>query len=447
MLENAVIKVVFLTFYNVFMIHLYMDSFLIYYSKKRMLLGWMPFVLWEFIRITSVWNLYPEGILTRQNPGMNLCMNIAVMVIAGLFAYQGELWKRLLFPMMYVALLMVVEAAVVFGLNYVENPDFSMIFYLILSNSLMSVLIVGIRNYVKVKQIHQGYVKDGKSLLILPLMGMNLYYVLYRMALLIKPENKDITRGLIMSAILLLIILLYGYCIYGRMAKEFQISENNRFYVHQLGVYKNYFQMRKEAAQEILRIKHDLKQSFLLIEHMLIQHKYEEAQTMVSSMRGKLCSPHSLRNCTGNLALDAQINQMWETAEEKGIKVKSNIDVQKSLNIADEDLSVILGNAIDNAFEALAKIPDQEQQLWMEVKYIKGILFIQVKNTYFGEQFMGIPKSSKTKKYHGIGLTSMERMVKKYRGKMKIKTEDNWFSLEIVLYENEQRIEPQLNNI
>ena len=123
MLENAVIKAVFLTFYNVFMIHLYMDSFLIYYSKKRMLLGWMPFVLWEFIRITSVWNLYPEGILTRQNPGMNFCMNIAVMVIAGLFAYQGELWKRLLFPMMYVALLMVVEAAVVFGLNYVENPD------------------------------------------------------------------------------------------------------------------------------------------------------------------------------------------------------------------------------------------------------------------------------------------------------------------------------------
>lgn len=138
---------------------------------------------------------------------------------------------------------------------------------------------------------------------------------------------------------------------------------------------------------------------------------------------------------------------MWETAEEKGIKVKSNIDVQKSLNIADEDLSVILGNAIDNAFEALAKIPDQEQQLWMEVKYIKGILFIQVKNTYFGEQFMGIPKSSKTKKYHGIGLTSIERMVKKYRGKMKIKTEDNWFSLEIVLYENEQLMEPQLNNI
>lgn len=123
MLENAVIKAVFLTFYNVFMIHLYMDSFLIYYSKKRMLLGWMPFVLWEFIRITSVWNLYSEGILTRQNPGMNFCMNIAVMVIAGLFAYQGELWKRLLFPMMYVALLMVVEAAVVFGLNYVENPD------------------------------------------------------------------------------------------------------------------------------------------------------------------------------------------------------------------------------------------------------------------------------------------------------------------------------------
>ena len=438
---NAMIKVVFLTFYNVFMINYYMNSFLIYHSKKRMILGWMPFVLWEFIRIISIWNMYPEGILTRQNPGINLFMNIVVMVIAGLFAYQGEIWKRLLFPIMYVALLMVVEAAVVFSLNYWGSSDFSIVFYLFLSNSMMSILIIGIRNYVKFKEIDQGYVKDGKSLLILPLIGMNLYYVLFKIAVLMEMENKEITRGLIMSAILLLIILLYGYSIYGRMAKEFQILENNRSYVNQLDLYKNYFQMKEEAEQEILRIKHDLKQSFLLIEHMLIQHKYKEAQSMVSSMRGNVCSPLGLRNHTGNLALDAQVSQMWETAEEKGVKVNINIDVQKNLNIADEDLSVILGNAIDNAFEALDKISEQEKQIWLEIKFIKGILFVQVKNTYIGEQLIGIPKSSKTKKHHGIGLTSIERMVKKYHGKMKIKTEDNKFSLEIVLYEKEKKVE------
>lgn len=437
---NTMINVVFLTFYNVFMINYYMDSFLIYHSKKRMILGWMPFVLWEFIRIISIWNMYPEGILTRQNPGINLFMNIVVMVIAGLFAYQGEIWKRLLFPIMYVALLMVVEAIVVFGLNYLENSDFSMVFYLFLSNSIMFILIIGIRNYVKVKEIHQGYVKDGKSLLILPSIGIILYYVLYKIAVLMEMENKEITRGLIMSAILLLIILLYGYSIYGRMAKEFQILENNRSYVNQLDLYKNYFQMKEEAEQKILRTKHDLKQNFLLIEHMLIQHKYKEAQSMVSSMRGNISSPLGLRNHTGNLALDAQVSQMWKTAEEKGVRANINIDVQKNLNIADEDLSVILGNAIDNAFEALAKISEQEKRLWLEVKFIKGILFIQVKNTYIGEQLIGIPKSSKTKKYHGIGLTSIERMVKKYQGEMKIKTEDNKFSLEIVLYENEKRI-------
>ncbi len=437
MLENTITKVVFLTVYNVIMINVYMDSFLIYHSKKRMILGWMPFVIWEFIRITSIWHMYPEGILTRQNPGINLFVNILVMVIAGLFAYQGEIWKRLLFPIMYVALLMVVEAAVVFGLNYLENSDFPIAFYLFLSNSMMSMLVFGIRNYVKVKEIRQGYVKDGKSLLILPLIGINLYYVLYKTALLMKTESKEITKGLIMSAILLLIILLYGYCIYGRMAKEFQILENNRFYINQLDLYKNYFHMKEEAEQEILRIKHDLKQSFLLIEHMLIQHQYEEAQNMIISMRGNVCSPLGLRNHTGNLALDAQICQMLETAEQKGIRVNINTDIQNILNIADEDLSVILGNAIDNAFEALTEIVAQEKQLWLDVRYVKGIVFIQVKNTYFGEQLTGIPKSNKTKKYHGIGLASIERMVKKYQGRMKIKTEDNCFSLEVVLYENE----------
>lgn len=434
---NTIIKAVFLTFYNVFIINLYMDSFLTYYSRKRMVIGWFPFILWELARTTSLWKIYPDGILTRQNPGINLIMNITVMVIAGLFAYRDEIWKRLLFPIMYVALLMVVEAAVVFGLYYLKHPDFSMTFYLFLSNTLMSVLVIGIRNYAKVKEIHQGYAKDGKTLLILPLMGINLYYVLYKTAFLIESEDKEAMGGLVLSAIFLLIILLYGYSIYGRMVKEFQILENNSFYINQLTLYKHYFHMKEEADQEILTIKHDLKQKLLLMEYTLIQHQYEEVQNMLSSIRGNVDSPVGLRSHTGNLALDAQVSQMWEMAEEKEIKVDTNIEIKRNVKIADEDLSVILGNAIDNAVEALERIPDQEKQLYLEVRYIKGMLFIQVKNTYLGGQFTGMPKSSKKKKYHGIGLTSIDRMAKKYQGNMKIKTEGKWFFLEVVLYEKD----------
>lgn len=51
-------------------------------------------------------------LLAGQNPGVNLGLNIAVMGAVGLVSYVGEIWKRLLFPVAYIALLTAVEVRV-----------------------------------------------------------------------------------------------------------------------------------------------------------------------------------------------------------------------------------------------------------------------------------------------------------------------------------------------
>lgn len=70
------------------------------------------------------------------------------------------------------------------------------------------------------------------------------------------------------------------------------------------------------------------------------------------------------------------------------------------------------------------------------VRYCKGMLQIRFKNDCAdsGEGRKRI--SSKPGKYHGIGLLSISRIVRKNKGSMKAGVKDGLFCLEITLYED-----------
>jgi len=52
------------------------------------------------------------------------------------------------------------------------------------------------------------------------------------------------------------------------------------------------------------------------------------------------------------------------------------------LSINDADLCVLPGNALDNALEASALVREWKKEVWVFLDYVKGCLFLQVKNYY-----------------------------------------------------------------
>lgn len=130
------------------------------------------------------------------------------------------------------------------------------------------------------------------------------------------------------------------------------------------------------------------------------------------------------------------VNELEAVAKEKGIVVYVDIDVPGKMKFNDEDMSILLGNAIDNAVEALERAEGGNKRIWVSVRYCKGMLQIRFKNDCAdsGEGRKRI--SSKPGKYHGIGLLSISRIVRKYKGSMKAGVKDGLFCLEITLYED-----------
>lgn len=428
---------VFLAVYNIVLVKKYLDIFLEPRQSALGWAGWIPFAVWEVVKIRHTMELRDVEILTGQNPGMNLVLNIVAMGAVGVFSYAAEIWKCLLFPVVYVTLLTASEALVVFGLGYLSGGGISIEVYFLVSNMIISLLVIGIWRHADRLEIQRGAVKRGNHLLIIPFICISLYYILFKAAASAGIYDREILQGLIAAALLVIAALLSVYSLYARLAKEYQILKNNQAYLKQMRAYEMYFSAREKADNELVKMRHDLKQQLILMRNQLVHKEYEEMEKLVDSMIGRAFSLARTKYDTGNLALEAQLNELETVAEEKGIVTYVDIDVPGKMRFRDEDLSVLIGNAIDNAVEALERVEGRNKRIWANICYYKGMLQICFKNDCvdLGEGRNRI--SSKKGKHHGIGLLSISRIVRKYKGSMRTGIKEGLFCLEITLYECE----------
>ena len=109
--------------------------------------------------------------------------------------------------------------------------------------------------------------------------------------------------------------------------------------------------------------------------------------------------------------------------------------------VPEEDLCVILGNILENAFNASTPVPQNQRRITVAMICQEGTVCIEVKNTFKGEL---VPDgksfySSKEKGRHGIGLSSVRSMAEKYSGDVWLNTEPgengvNVFSIQVLLF-------------
>jgi len=143
---------------------------------------------------------------------------------------------------------------------------------------------------------------------------------------------------------------------------------------------------------------------------------------------------------TGNAAVDSVINY------KVGLARKNNINVNLSLlykvqKISDVDISILLGNLLDNAIEACVYMKDiynNEKQIDISIYKKKAYVVITVANTINESILKNNPDFITTKKNkdgHGLGIKSIKNIIKKYNGMIDNFEENGIFVMKIMLVE------------
>lgn len=134
---------------------------------------------------------------------------------------------------------------------------------------------------------------------------------------------------------------------------------------------------------------------------------------------------------TGNRMADAILNSKLSLAAEREITVRTDTNIPVALSMSELDLCIVIGNLMDNAMEACMELPAEKRliRLYMEMK--GNYLYLALTNTAGG----GKKKSFKTTKGsgHGLGISRIDAIVKKYGGYVTRASEDEAFSTEVLL--------------
>lgn len=141
---------------------------------------------------------------------------------------------------------------------------------------------------------------------------------------------------------------------------------------------------------------------------------------------------------TGNVMIDAILNSKISLAKQRGIMIDAKAIVPEKLDtsISEVDLSLIIGNLMDNAMEACMRVEDPEQRfIRLYIDILKGQLYIYVMNATAGalKRVGRVYETLKDSRHHGFGLMRIDKVVERYHGYLDRADEEGVFATEVLL--------------
>jgi sensor histidine kinase regulating citrate/malate metabolism len=209
------------------------------------------------------------------------------------------------------------------------------------------------------------------------------------------------------------------------------ISNQNTYYTKQLNLMKS-------SLESVRSFRHDMRNHLILLNSLVEENEYDEASKVISQITGAIDVKNEYAQ-SGNITVDSILNFNLQEAINKGISVSLELNIPERLNITPFDMSVILGNLLDNAINASSRL-EKDKRLDLKIDYKRGRLFINLSNTYNGIlNYKGdkLITSNKDKEAHGIGMKNINAVLDKYDGVMEIDHTENIFTTIILLYLND----------
>lgn len=190
---------------------------------------------------------------------------------------------------------------------------------------------------------------------------------------------------------------------------------------------KQYTQLQ-ENIENSRRLKHDLKHHMLAIYEYLNQNETQQAADYIQKYLHTLQEFELLKFCDHQI-VNMIVSHYYALAKKYDIDFQVQIKLTKELSIANSDLTVILGNLLENAVTAASKTSQKERSIQLNIILHRKMLAITVDNSFDGTiQCTAAGEYLSTKENHnGMGLKSIADISEKYNGGVEFCHDDKEF--------------------
>lgn len=363
--------------------------------------------------------------------------NFLLTALIGYTLYHGSVKKVLFLSAIGCAVGMLTEIFVAFSLQLFENSLESSIAVGLIASRL---LLLSMVHAVSIYQHQRAH--DTPSLFCwILLLCITFFSIFIIHTIYYLKQYSDSSFGNLLSfisAILLLLMNISFYIFYNSLADAANRQIENYRMEHQLKHYEELRANGKAQVEHFKREKHNLKNQLLAIRAYALQGQDAEIISFINRLLSDPDFGLTPLSICENLLLDTLLSSKINIAREYDIKYTWDISVPAQLPIDNADLCILVGNAVDNAFDACMQDKMPSKLVHIAIKYKSGRFFCCFENTYAHKLVSSRDKifaSTKTDlPNHGHGLPSIRGIVHKYNGLLDINTEGNRFILSIILH-------------
>lgn len=183
---------------------------------------------------------------------------------------------------------------------------------------------------------------------------------------------------------------------------------------------------------EMRGYKHDFHHHLQTLKGYIQSGEYDRANAYIDELDQKLQSVNTLLK-TGNVSLDAILSAKIAQAKNDNISVTVKANVPDKLTIADVELSIIVGNLLDNAIEACKTVEkDRFIRLYITLKG-KMLYFSMLNSAGEKQKKLGTLFATKKDGVHGFGLRRAESIIEAHGGWCKYNSESGAFTSEFLV--------------
>lgn len=376
---------------------------------------------------------------TQVSPYRNLAVvGIVLILMFSVILYRTSTKKKMIF-LFFILLIMVniqvdsilfaratLDFQILPSVSSYENGDF-----LILS-SIYCVIIFGFV-YRMLTEYYKRVVDDNivmahtKLFFCLPLLFFVALMIFDRR---IENHFSKIPKEFLLPFLLLNIFAFFAYYAAlksiidnydAAMEREKLIEAEN-----QLELWEAQYINLQDKIHSDAQIRHDWRQHIIAIMGYVDNKDFKGLEEYLADYKEKYLVPDKSPVCNVP-ALNMLFQYYQHKAEEHQIDLVIGNVMLGECNISISELTILFGNLLENAIEACGKIPVSERYIRLKIVQKEHKLVMSCENSFDGLVLRSADGIKSRKKGGGLGISSIQGIVEKYHGQIRLEDGDGVF--------------------
>lgn len=200
-----------------------------------------------------------------------------------------------------------------------------------------------------------------------------------------------------------------------------------------------YIKSMEDILETIKSQRHDLNNYLSTLYGLVYLEKFQEAKAYIGKIHNEMNNLNVIID-TNHPIITALVSIKKNKSFDNDIDMNLDIELPKKIELDFVDLSIVIGNLLDNAIEACLLIDKDKKRIIDFKMYIEeDVLKIEVKNTKLKSKKIEIKNitgrftTKRDHENHGYGLGNIEFVVKEHNGNMEILNLEDEFIVNIDL--------------